>query len=376
LPWISPNGVSQIFVGDTVFDVMAFGAKGDGVTDDTAAIVAATTAAVSRGKTLFFPAKTFVYSTSMTAWNTPGLRIHGSGETILKFTGTGKAIDITGPLYDVSIENMTIRGTATATHGVYLNNVHHSVFRDVSIQDVPIGMEINFGVLNRCDNLRVSSNERTFLVTPSTGVLLDSVSSANIFNNLIVEGVSGSGVKLTSGIQNTFIGGTSEGNGTGIELAAASDRNTFINMDLEANTVRDINCSGAFNVFQGMLAASTTGETLLNSGANNNLFQGGEYHSITVSSGAQQNTFLGVNYSISGAGGTFTDSGGFTTRLMVGNAFSGGIEPATFRPSHATSAPVNIPHGTAPSSPVNGDMWTTTAGLFVRVNGVTVGPLS
>lgn len=39
-------------------------------------------------------------------------------------------------------------------------------------------------------------------------------------------------------------------------------------------------------------------------------------------------------------------------------------------------APMRIPHGTAPTSPVNGDMWTTTAGLFVRINGVTVGPLS
>ena len=32
-------------------------------------------------------------------------------------------------------------------------------------------------------------------------------------------------------------------------------------------------------------------------------------------------------------------------------------------------------HGVAPSTPVNGDMWNTTAGLFVRVNGATIGPL-
>lgn len=32
---------------------------------------------------------------------------------------------------------------------------------------------------------------------------------------------------------------------------------------------------------------------------------------------------------------------------------------------------INIPHGAAPTSPVNGDMWTTTAGLFIRINGVT-----
>jgi len=35
-----------------------------------------------------------------------------------------------------------------------------------------------------------------------------------------------------------------------------------------------------------------------------------------------------------------------------------------------------LPHGTAPNSPVNGDLWSTTTGFFGRVNGVTVGPFS
>jgi hypothetical protein len=39
-------------------------------------------------------------------------------------------------------------------------------------------------------------------------------------------------------------------------------------------------------------------------------------------------------------------------------------------------AGLRIPHGAAPTSPTNGDIWTTTAGLFVRINGATVGPLS
>jgi hypothetical protein len=42
----------------------------------------------------------------------------------------------------------------------------------------------------------------------------------------------------------------------------------------------------------------------------------------------------------------------------------------------AGGAGLNLPHGTAPSSPVDGDIWTTTAGLYVRINGSTVGPLS
>ena len=35
----------------------------------------------------------------------------------------------------------------------------------------------------------------------------------------------------------------------------------------------------------------------------------------------------------------------------------------------------NLPHGAAPTSPADGDMWTTTAGVYVQINGSTVGPL-
>lgn len=44
--------------------------------------------------------------------------------------------------------------------------------------------------------------------------------------------------------------------------------------------------------------------------------------------------------------------------------------------STTTRASINLPHGTAPTSPVDGDIWTTSAGLFVRINGATIGPLS
>jgi hypothetical protein len=38
------------------------------------------------------------------------------------------------------------------------------------------------------------------------------------------------------------------------------------------------------------------------------------------------------------------------------------------------SAGINIPHGIAPTSPLDGDVWTQTSGLFSRINGVNVGP--
>jgi len=52
-----------------------------------------------------------------------------------------------------------------------------------------------------------------------------------------------------------------------------------------------------------------------------------------------------------------------------GCTFTGAVVTA---PSTSVIAGFNIPPGTAPGSPNNGDMWATSSGLFVQVNGVTI----
>lgn len=49
-----------------------------------------------------------------------------------------------------------------------------------------------------------------------------------------------------------------------------------------------------------------------------------------------------------------------------------GVMPAT----STSTASIRLPHGTAPTSPVNGDFWTTTAGMYAQINGVTIGPFT
>lgn len=96
-----------------------------------------------------------------------------------------------------------------------------------------------------------------------------------------------------------------------------------------------------------------------------------------------------INFSVNGTPGsnnmpgaiTFatTPSGSFTpsTRLTIGQNGVSTFTGEVITPASATSlAGFNVPHGTAPTSPVNGDMWTTTAGLFAQINGSTVGPFS
>ena len=67
--------------------------------------------------------------------------------------------------------------------------------------------------------------------------------------------------------------------------------------------------------------------------------------------------------------------GNLTMRLAlnvsVGNIATSG-STALLTPAGTTIlSPLRITHGVAPTAPVDGDTWSTTAGLFIRINGVT-----
>lgn len=74
-----------------------------------------------------------------------------------------------------------------------------------------------------------------------------------------------------------------------------------------------------------------------------------------------------------GADAAIADITGLQTALdakadLAGATFTGLIvSPAAV----AGTAGFRIPHGTAPTAPVNGDVWTTTTGLLARINGTT-----
>lgn len=55
--------------------------------------------------------------------------------------------------------------------------------------------------------------------------------------------------------------------------------------------------------------------------------------------------------------------------LKSGGTLSG---PLITAPSISGAAGFNVPQGTAPSAPNNGDIWTTSGGLFARVGGSTI----
>lgn len=57
--------------------------------------------------------------------------------------------------------------------------------------------------------------------------------------------------------------------------------------------------------------------------------------------------------------------------LKAGSTMTGGL----VLPAGTTSlVPLRIPHGAAPTTPTNGDVWTTTIGMYAYINGSTIGP--
>lgn len=83
------------------------------------------------------------------------------------------------------------------------------------------------------------------------------------------------------------------------------------------------------------------------------------------------------------AAGTVALGAGGAARLTVdanGNVGIGNVPSGTalleLLAGTTARAPLRLPHGVAPTTPGDGDIWTTTAGLYARINGSTVGPYS
>jgi len=159
---------------------------------------------------------------------------------------------------------------------------------------------------------------------------------------------------------------TSSGNATSI--ASQTGTGTTFAMSAGPSFTTSVNtASTSFTAFAGATTLLTFGGT----GASASTFMPSTLDATSSTSGAIR----------SSGGISAAKAANFGTTLNVGTQSGLGIASSASTALNlaigtTTIASLRMGHGAAPTSPVNGDMWSTTSGFYGRVNGVTVGPLS
>lgn len=316
----------------SVINIKQFGAKGDGLTDDSGALTAARNflAAQSKPPKLVFAAGEYVYSTSPN-WAIQDAVIDADGEVLLRCTGTGNAVVLDGQNAGGNVYNVQfgkngrflVAASPTGGHGVYVTSLHHSYLgvRVIGAGAGNAGVYVKFSVCTEYD-IHVTKNGQpgnAWLngAQPAYGFYGTQLNPGELlsyctFINPILEHTASAGVYLDYAFGNTVLGGTMEGNASvGLLLTANAFNNKIANVDFEVNTDHDIFCSGRENYF---VNCDTAKVVTIDAVANNNTVIGGAHNAITIVSGATNNKILDLVYNRDNLGATITD-GGTRTKL-------------------------------------------------------------
>jgi len=213
--WINKGGDSG------QYNVKAYGAVGDGVTDDTTAVQAAIDAAEVSGGIVFFPAGTYKITSPLTVEF--GIILEGVREgTILDFSGqsSGNAITIghaTNQISKVRIEGITINGGLGTSVGINLSGVNatrsitDSSFRDLRIYNFGTGIKTTYSWCNLFDSIRIQSC--------TAGIEMGNQSNETTFINCSVNVGNGRSASFTNAEGITMIG-TNFGNNDQVSAEA------------------------------------------------------------------------------------------------------------------------------------------------------------
>ena len=312
----------------------------------TSASAAANTTAFANAwnisRQLTIPAGTYNV-TSLPNFAIRGARIQGIGRVVLNITGAGPGLVIdagaapsTTVVQDIVIDNLTIDGvnSASGNVGVFIRGITHSEFNRLRpINWIGSAMYCSFMVSNSFYDFCYSGNEPGITVLTATGLSLNARNAGEqcadcTWINPVIEGATTYGIDIASGVNNTFVGGTVEGNGyiaTGsggaINLSSGAGQNIFISTFLEANgilgdaTTFHIKDAGIRNSFYNILADATLSPwIILLSGSNSALFSGGQIANLRIDAGVSNTVTTAVAYT-----GTITNNGTATRHIQLFN---------------------------------------------------------
>jgi collagen type I alpha len=355
---------------DGVFNVKsaAYGAKGDGVTDDTSPIQAAITAAEAVNGVVLFPPGNYKFSTLTISgavtlrgsgyyW-TPNSGYFGAvgtptlyGTALVSTATSGVAIAFDGstPYYSLSITDMLIFGPGSGTStGLQMKSTESSVIRNVGVANFSVGVNLNNDVYS-------SSFADLSLRADATSMTILGASNNNVFSNTSVAYSSTYGIHINGSGLNTFRGlllqNVQGSDGLLVDGSSYNAQNSFESLWIEAvsatysinfaaghgHTLKNVYLSGAANGFN-VAADACRLERIIG------------YSSATITISGTETLLEGVE------GFTITDTGTKTVQISGGSILTGILA--------TRERPLTLANG------LNSDLVTPTT-AWLRITGPT-----
>ncbi|MEL7660046.1 glycosyl hydrolase family 28-related protein [Acetobacterium wieringae] len=309
--------------------VKDFGAKGDGITNDTAAIQNAINDASSKNVTLTVPAGTYVVTSQLEVKN--NTRISGYGATLYMAPQPSAVANILWSNPDAYISNVTLEGLTLQSQntiagadyyansmisnvqGMFFQGISNLTIKDVSMDSMYVGLKMGQSGSSRNQGVTVSN-----LKIDKTGMPIQISGTNNL--------------TMTDSILNANDGGTKWLHAAYIR----GDNSNFLFRNVEFNNAPGGGIAVAGNekfptppdhiVFENCRVKNSVVGMHINTGANNVTVKG-----LTITGSglgfkiADANSLTISDVNISGAKPTTTDIGAFS----IGNSYQASISNVT-----------------------------------------------
>lgn len=255
--------------------------------------------------------------------------------------GTSSVITTSGNNRRITIERVVVNAVTTG-NGIEFGPTGYVIQSSIRGCTV-VGPATGFYIGGACTSINLSNCYANVCTTSGytlTGTYLTLTSCAADTNGLW-------GYLIQNAVSVALVGCGAENNGRVGFYVTNSKAITAV-------SCRTVNSNTLAGAYSGFMSVGDASDDITLIGCVDTTPNAASLYSVSYDSG----TPPGVNFRMINCGG------------LVKGVYPGLVNRVKVGASAAQGAGLNVPHGAVPTTPVNGDMWTTTLGMFVQINGV------